>query len=133
MDLNIWILLAGKLSFIIVYLCLQSHDKNRDVLRCLRSHVILSLFHEPDSPEVGLFNFVMPLRSSSFRREDLKTVILVGDEKFLRKEWPALATFPEVYVRPVSLQTTYMWLVLSAAFILHVSSFALMFVLSAST
>ena len=44
----------------------------------------------------------MPLRASSLRQEDLRSIVLLGDEKFIRKEWDALANFPAVYIKVVS-------------------------------
>ena len=79
----------------------QSHDRNRDVLKRLRNHVVVCLFADAKSPLVGLCNFVMPLRSSALRHSELKTVVIVGNEDYLKQEWPAVKHFPEIYVKPV--------------------------------
>lgn len=71
-------------------------------MKILKNHVILCCFADSQSPLIGLCNCVMPLRASCLRRQDLRTIVLIGDEKFIRREWDALANFPAVYVKPVS-------------------------------
>ena len=101
--------LNASISFLqsLVYLytvIFQTHDKNREVLKSLKSHVILCAFAEDSSPLIGLCNFVMPLRSSCLRSEELKAVVIVGNEEFLQKEWEGLQHFPKVYVKLVSMK-----------------------------
>ncbi len=45
----------------------QSHRTNREVLKRLKNHVIVCIFAERKSPQMGLCNFLMPLRASSLR------------------------------------------------------------------
>lgn len=82
---------------------MQTHDKNREVLKRLRQHVVLCVFGEENTPLIGLCNFIMPLRASSLRQDELKPIVLVGNAAFLRREWENIQNFPEVYVREVSL------------------------------
>lgn len=67
----------------------------------MKGHIVVSVFGGNDSNTIGLCNFVMPLRNSSFPKDELKSIVFVGDENFLRKEWPTLKNFPKIYVKPV--------------------------------
>ena len=53
------------------------------------------------SPLLGLCNFIMPLRASSLRLGELRTVVVLADEEFVKKEWPTIHNFPDVYVKTV--------------------------------
>ncbi|CAF1022054.1 unnamed protein product, partial [Didymodactylos carnosus] len=61
-------------------------------------HVIVCLHADSTSPSIGLRNFVMPLRASSFQRSELVTIIFVTDLKYIENEWNTLATFPDIYI-----------------------------------
>lgn len=63
----------------------------------------MCLFADHDSPIIGMGNFVMPLRSSSLRSKELRPIVIVASEEYLRREWPSLANFPDIYVKPVSI------------------------------
>ena len=80
----------------------QSHDKNREVIKGLKDHFVLCVFCDEKSPDVGLASFVMPLRASSLSYCELKPIVLVGNEAFLRREWQNLKIFPHIYIRTVS-------------------------------
>lgn len=56
----------------------------------------------PDTPTLGLRNFIMPLRASNFHYHELKTIVLLGDVKYIQKEWETLTCFPKVLVLPGS-------------------------------
>jgi len=72
------------------------------VLKRLRDHVIICCFSDGlRSPVLGLCNFVMPLRASNLRSGELRTVVILADEEFLKKEWPTICNFPDVYVKTV--------------------------------
>ena len=45
---------------------------------------------------------LIPLRSSSFDRKDLSTIILVSEISYLRKEWDMISTFPDLFILNVS-------------------------------
>ncbi|ELT97098.1 hypothetical protein CAPTEDRAFT_129755, partial [Capitella teleta] len=78
---------------------LLTHDKNRDVMKRLRQHVVLCAFGEENTPLIGLCNFIMPLRASSFRHDELKTIVIIGNGAFLRREWENVQNFPDVYIK----------------------------------
>ena len=40
----------------------------------------------------------MPLRASNFHFHELKTIVLLGDVKYIQKEWETLTCFPKVHV-----------------------------------
>jgi len=71
-------------------------------MKRLRDHVIVCCFSDGvKSPQLGLCNFVMPLRASNLHLSQLRTVVILADEEFLHKEWPTLCNFPDVYVKTV--------------------------------
>lgn len=65
-----------------------------DVVVCLHAH--------KSSPTIGLRNFVMPLRASSFQRHELPIIIFVTDLDYIRNEWDMISTFPEIYILNVN-------------------------------
>ena len=65
--------------------------------------IIVCLHADQSSPKIGLRNFVMPLRASSFRRDELPTIIFVTDLSYIEKEWDKLSTFADIYILNVSL------------------------------
>lgn len=68
----------------------------------LVNHILVCLLAEPTAPSLGLQSFVMPLRTSHFRRDHLRPIVLLGNANLLRREWPSLANLPEVYCLPGS-------------------------------
>ena len=90
------------------------------------NHVIVCVFSNENSPLIGKYlpenstayfnskkttknltglrNFVLPLRASNFHLNELKKIIFVGNEEFLRKEWETINNFPNVYIMPVSIE-----------------------------
>lgn len=69
----------------------------------LSNHVVVCLFANARSPLIGLRNFVMPLRASNFRRDELRRVVIVGDKDYIRKEWKNLCSFPMLSILHVSI------------------------------
>ena len=95
--------MCGCACHLLLYLLIeQTSQNNREILKRLQGHVVLCVFADPNTPLIGLCNFVMPLRASSFQHDDLKTIVIVGNEGFLRREWESLCNLPNLYVRPVS-------------------------------
>ena len=45
----------------------------------------------------------MPLRASSFRRDELRTIIFVTNLQYMTNEWDMLSTFPDIYILNVRL------------------------------
>ncbi len=70
----------------------------------MKNHVVLCLSSSADSPETGLVNFVLPLRSSCFRDSELKDIVIIGDRGHLDKEWGTIANFPRIYWAQVGVQ-----------------------------
>ena len=60
--------------------------------------VIVCLHADKASPTIGLRNFVMPLRASSFHRHELPTIIFVTDLDYIKNEWDMICTFPDIYI-----------------------------------
>jgi len=53
------------------------------------------------SHEIGLVNFVRPLRASSLMTHRLRDIVFYTDPAFVQAEWPSIANFPRLYVYPV--------------------------------
>lgn len=51
---------------------------------------------------LGLCSFVMPLRSSSIDKRDIKDIIIVGSLEFISHEWTTLQNLPQIFILPVS-------------------------------
>jgi len=64
--------------------------------------VVVCLFADASSPLIGLRNLVMPLRASNFYYKELKTVVIVGNRDYTKKEWKNLAYFPLIRILDVS-------------------------------
>lgn len=84
--------------------CLLSVNQDREqaAMTVLSNHVIVCLFANARSPLIGLRNFIMPLRASNFRRDELRHVVIVGDKDYIRKEWKNLCNFPMISILHVS-------------------------------
>jgi len=59
-------------------------------------HVIIAIFAEHDSPLLGLRNLVMPLRASNITFNDLRHVVILGNQEFVRREWHLLKNLPKI-------------------------------------
>ena len=64
--------------------------------------IIVCIHADKSSVIIGLRNFVMPLRASSFPQDELPTIIFVTDPSHIEKEWDKLSTFPDIYILNVS-------------------------------
>jgi len=67
----------------------------------LADHVILILGAPTAtvlSRGVGLRNFMLPLRASSIRSRDIKTIVFCVSRRFIEPEWNTIAMFPKVFV-----------------------------------
>jgi len=67
----------------------------------LSNHIILIL-GAPSATDLsrsaGLRNFLSPLRASSIRSDDIKTVVFCVSRSFIEPEWSTIASFPKVFV-----------------------------------
>ncbi|OQV15848.1 Calcium-activated potassium channel subunit alpha-1 [Hypsibius exemplaris] len=63
-----------------------------------RNHIVVCVLSQEKSQICGLSSFVPPLRSSVIKPEDLQDIILLGDPKYLEKEWKYLNNMPKVFV-----------------------------------
>ncbi|KAA3681869.1 potassium large conductance calcium-activated channel subfamily M alpha member 1 [Paragonimus westermani] len=68
----------------------------------LVNHILVCLLTDEKKPLMGLHSFVMPLRASHYHANQLKTIVLLGNETYLRREWPSVENFPEVFCLPGS-------------------------------
>ncbi|PAA75156.1 hypothetical protein BOX15_Mlig030539g2, partial [Macrostomum lignano] len=68
----------------------------------LRQHYVVIVFADSDSPLIGLRSFVMPLRASNFRLNELRPIVFIGNLDFLQREWGSLKNFPKIYMFPGS-------------------------------
>ncbi|BHF72752.1 Calcium-activated potassium channel subunit alpha-1 [Sparganum proliferum] len=65
-------------------------------------HIVVCLFADHRSPLIGLRSFIMPLRASNLHSTEVKTVILLGNLDYIRREWKTLSNFPNIWVLPGS-------------------------------
>ncbi|XP_078579375.1 calcium-activated potassium channel subunit alpha-1-like isoform X45 [Branchiostoma floridae x Branchiostoma japonicum] len=77
-------------------------SRNEAAMSVLSGHVVVCIFSTADSPLIGLRNLVMPLRASNFSYHELKTIVLLGDLDYIKREWDMLCNFPKVAVLPGS-------------------------------
>jgi potassium large conductance calcium-activated channel subfamily M alpha protein 1 len=80
-----------------------------DTTKKYTSHVIACIFAEPNSPLIGLRNFILPLRASNYFFDELKEIILIGNKDFLYKEWKSICNFPKIKILPVSLNCSFVF------------------------
>eukprot|EP00071_Canis_lupus_P026215 XP_022259772.1 potassium channel subfamily U member 1 isoform X2 [Canis lupus familiaris] len=74
---------------------LKRMDKSKHEFR---NHVIACIFGDAQSTLIGLRNFVMPLRASSYMRQELKDIVFIGSLEYLKREWLFLRNFPQIYI-----------------------------------
>ena len=67
-------------------------------------HVIFVLCAGSYSHEIGLVNFVRPLRTSSLLTHRLRDIVFYTDPAFVEAEWKTIANFPRLFVYPVRLR-----------------------------
>ena len=48
----------------------------------------------------------MPLRASNFKSEDLRTIVFLGNLKYVAREWDKIKNFPKVFLCNVSTYLT---------------------------
>lgn len=65
-------------------------------------HIVVCIFADYRSPIIGLRSFIMPLRASNLHLRDLKTVVLVGNLEYIKREWKTIANFPKIWILPGS-------------------------------
>nr|XP_044986495.1 potassium channel subfamily U member 1 [Jaculus jaculus] len=67
-----------------------------------QNHIVACVFGDAHSTLMGLRNFVMPLRASNYTRKELKDIVFIGSLDYLKREWPFLQNFPQLYIMPGS-------------------------------
>ena len=72
--------------------------KDPESMPNLEDHIVLCVFADDKSPLLGLHNFLFPLRNKNIPRQSMKSVVIVSQRPFLKREWPLIRSFPEVYV-----------------------------------
>ncbi|XP_044911519.1 potassium channel subfamily U member 1 isoform X2 [Felis catus] len=78
---------------------LKRMDKSKHEFR---NHVVACVFGDAHSTLMGLRNFVIPLRASSYTRQELKDIVFIGSLDYLKREWVFLRNFPQIYILPGS-------------------------------
>ncbi|XP_058576696.1 potassium channel subfamily U member 1 isoform X2 [Neofelis nebulosa] len=78
---------------------LKRMDKSKHEFR---NHVVACVFGDAQSTLMGLRNFVIPLRASSYTRQELKDIVFIGSLDYLKREWVFLRNFPQIYILPGS-------------------------------
>ena len=64
----------------------------------MKDHVVLCVFANKNSAPLDLHNFLRPLRSHAIPQASTKSVVIIGNKKFLKKEWPQICMFPDVHL-----------------------------------
>lgn len=77
-------------------------DEQPATTKNFTDHIVVCIFADYRSPIIGLRSFIMPLRASNLHLHDLKTVVLVGNLDYIKREWKTLANFPGIWVLPGS-------------------------------
>ncbi|CAH1784201.1 unnamed protein product [Owenia fusiformis] len=72
-------------------------SQNKHSLSNMNGHIVVCLLAKADSPQIGLANFVKPLRASNWRRHELKDILIIGRLEYIKQEWATLQNFPNVY------------------------------------
>ncbi|XP_057553290.1 potassium channel subfamily U member 1 [Hippopotamus amphibius kiboko] len=78
---------------------LKRTDKSKHEFR---NHIVACVFGDAHSTLMGLRNFVMPMRASSYTRQELKDIVFIGSLDYLQREWRFLRNFPQIYILPGS-------------------------------
>ena len=81
---------------------IQSNTIRTTKKHMFTNHVIVCIFADPNSPVLGLRNFVLPLRASNYHYDELKPIVFIGNLVFLEKEWKSICNFPKLYILPGS-------------------------------
>ena len=80
--------------------CVQDSQSARD--RLFSGHVILVLCAGSHRlHEMGLVNFVRPLRTSSLLTHQLRDIVFYADPALVEADWKTIANFPRLFVYPV--------------------------------
>lgn len=82
--------------------CIEKNTIKSNKKHMFASHVIVCIFADPNSPVLGLRNFVLPLRASNYHYDELKPIVFIGNFVFLEKEWKSISNFPKIYILPGS-------------------------------
>lgn len=65
--------------------------------------MVACVFGDAHSMLMELQNFVMPLRTSNYTRQELKDIVFIGSLDYLQREWLFFQNFPQIYILPVSI------------------------------
>ena len=76
----------------------EDYDSVREYV--LANHIIFILGAPTATATraAGLRSFLKPLRASSIRSDDVKTVVFCVSRRFIEREWHTVANFPRVFV-----------------------------------
>ena len=83
-------------------LLFSTQEKNEARDLDFKDHIVVCLNATGDSPESGLINFIMPLRSSCLNAREIKDIVIVSNPDHVAKEWREISNFPRIYIVPVS-------------------------------
>ncbi|EDV25463.1 uncharacterized protein TRIADDRAFT_23687, partial [Trichoplax adhaerens] len=64
----------------------------------MHSHVVICAYGDDNTAPVGLAAIIGPLRTSNIPIDELKTIIILGDIQYIRKDWENICNFHNVYV-----------------------------------
>jgi len=84
-----------------VIVALQDSQTARE--RRFSEHVIFVLCAGNYKQDIGLVNFVRPLRTSSLLTHRLQDIVFYTDSSLVEAEWKTIANFPRLFVYPVTI------------------------------
>ncbi len=64
-------------------------------------HIVVCLHATASASLIGLANFVMPLRASTLRENEIRPIVFVGNVEYFKKEWSLLANIPKLFMLDV--------------------------------
>ncbi|XP_055332801.1 calcium-activated potassium channel slowpoke-like [Paramacrobiotus metropolitanus] len=71
-------------------------SRSKAAKRGFTDHILVLVLAKPNDPPIGFQDFILPLRSTKIKHENLKEVVLLGDPDYLEKEWYKIRNLPKI-------------------------------------
>ncbi|OQV21024.1 Calcium-activated potassium channel slowpoke [Hypsibius exemplaris] len=73
-------------------------NRSKAAKQTFNDHIVVLVLAGPNDPPVGFQDFILPLRSSKIRYDNLKEIVFLGDAQFLEKEWHKIRNLPKLTI-----------------------------------
>ncbi|XP_055331309.1 calcium-activated potassium channel slo-1-like isoform X2 [Paramacrobiotus metropolitanus] len=73
-------------------------NRKKAATATFKRHIVVCVLSQEKSQIIGLSSFIFPLRSSVIPAKELLDIVVLGDPKFLEKEWKYLYNLPGIYI-----------------------------------